>query len=351
MATQDQSVAAQPGIETLLAAVAALGLAADQAALLSGALRSGFLAHCAEPVTVPDLAGRTGLDHVRVHDLCTALRALGALTTDDQARVTVSPTYRLLFFGGADRYVLDRLENSIVRQRAIGDLFTRSDNDGYRSLDADSRRRAAASVTVDPATDVARGVMGATIESIAAWRDAFTNGGRYLELGCGLAGALLTYLQLHPKVTAVGVELAADLVEVARERAAALGVADRVEFVVGDATTYADPVPFDVAFWSQFFFTRESRRDALANAFARLRPGGLLLAPVLPMGPDGTGTDPQTAIDVLLVQSWGVPALSATDLVTEVEAAGFENASVSHGPFTTVVTARRPDDPEVSTRS
>src|SRR5262249_28649790 len=154
-------------------------------------------------------------------------------------------------------------------------------------------------------------------------------GARYLELGCGLAGALLTNLQLYPQVTAVGVELAEDLLKVARERAAALGVDDRVEFVAGDAGAYTDSVPFDVVFWSQFFFTHPSRQAALANAFARLRPGGLLLAPVLFTGAgDAAAADPEIALDVLLVRSWGVPALSAEALAAEIGAAGFEHAHV-----------------------
>jgi hypothetical protein len=77
--------------------------------------------------------------------------------------------------------------------------------------------------------------------------------------------------------------------------------------------------------------------------FARLRPGGLLLVPVLPLGPDNAAApDPQAALDVLLVQPWGVPALSAGDLTAEIEAAGFENACVTPGPFATVVMAQRP---------
>ena len=343
MSNQDQSAAGVPTLEALLGAVGALGLAADQTALLAGALRSGFLARCAQPVTIAELARATGLGGTRVQDLCTALWALGALTIDEQGRCTVSPLYQMLFFGGLDRQVLDRLENSIVRQRAIGELFTRSEDGWYWQVDSDSRRLAAGSVTVNPMTDLARGAMGAAIDNIAEWRDAFVNGARYLELGCGVAGALLTYLQLYPKIRAVGVELAEDLLVLARERAAALGVDDRVEFVVGDATSYTDPAPFDVAFWSQFFFPRNTRRDTLANAFARLRPGGLLLAPVLPMGPgDDDAPGAQGALDVLLVQSWGVPALRAADLAAEIEAAGFTKATVVPSPITTVVTAQRP---------
>lgn len=343
MPDQDLSGASTPTLETLLATVSALGLAADQTALLCGALGSGFLARCAQPATVAELAAATGLGAIRVQDLCTALRALGALTRDDQGRFVVSPMYQPLLVAGLDRQVCDQLENSLVRQRAISNLFTEPGDGWYWRLDSDSRRLAAGSVTVNPMTDVARGAMGATIGNIADWRDAFSDGARYLELGCGLAGALLTYLQLYPKISAVGVELADDLVQVARERAAELGVDERVEFVAGDATAYTDPVPFDVAFWSQFFFPQDSRRDALANAFARLRPGGLLLAPVLPMGPASDDFPrPQATLDVLLVQSWGVPALHANDLVAEIESAGFTDATVHPSPITTVVTARRP---------
>jgi len=336
---------ADPGAP--LAAVARLTLAAEQAAVLRGALKSGFLARCARPVTVGQLARASGLNETRTRDLCAALRALGTLAPDGQGRLVVTEDYAPLLAGGADKSALAQLESSAVRQEQIGRLFADRRPGWYWRTDAGSRRAFAAGVTFEPATDLARSLVGVCVSGVAEWRDAFTSGARYLELGCGVAGALLTYLQLYPKVTAVGVELAGDLIEDARAQAAALGVADRVRFVAGDAAAFIDPVPFDVVFWSQFFFPQASRPGALATALARLRSGGLLVAPVLGTGTavsatDDAAPDEEASLDALLFRSLDVPIISGPGLASEFEAAGFVNAQVHDIPLVTVVTARRP---------
>ncbi|MCZ4602389.1 class I SAM-dependent methyltransferase [Streptomyces sp. Lzd4kr] len=331
------------GLEELLASVAALGITSNHAALLRGALASGFLQRCAEPISASRLADETGIDKVRTESLCAALTVLGMLTADDGGWYSVAPAYRPLLGAGVDRFALSRLEASAVKERMLRQVFTQPGEGGYWRLDAESRRRVADGVTVDPTTDFARQAMQATIDAIPSLSTAFSEGARYLELGCGVGGAMLTYLQLYPRVRAVGVELAADLVEVARTRASDLGLSDRVTFHTADACLYTDAEDFDVAFWSQFFFTHDSRKATLANAFARLRSGGLLIAPVLRgRSADGTLPDPQAALDELFYGSWGVPIKSPEELVLEVQSAGFEEASVSSSSFAVVVTARRP---------
>ncbi|MFJ5212368.1 SAM-dependent methyltransferase [Streptomyces nigra] len=330
-------------LEESLASVAALGVTSNHGALLRGALSSGFLQRCVKPISASRLVDETGIDKVRIESLCAALTALGMLTTDDGARYSVASAYRPLLGAGVDRFALSRLEASAVKERILRQVFTQPGEVGYWSLDAESRRRIADGVTVDPTTDFARHAMRATIDAIPNLSAAFTEGARYLELGCGVGGAMLTYLQLYPRVRAVGVELAADLVEVARTRASDLGLSDRVAFHTADACVYTDPESFDVVFWSQFFFTHDTRKAALTNAFSHLRSGGLLIAPVLRGRPaDGSLPDSQAALDELFYGAWGVPIKSAEELVLEVQSAGFRGASVSSSSFAVVVTARRP---------
>ncbi|WP_212992418.1 class I SAM-dependent methyltransferase [Actinoplanes auranticolor] len=68
-------------------------------------------------------------------------------------------------------------------------------------------------------------------------------------------------MQLYPRLTAVAVDVQAELIRRARAEAEALGSADRVRFVVDDATVFSDPEPFDMVFWSQFYFPASSRED------------------------------------------------------------------------------------------
>jgi SAM-dependent methyltransferase len=175
------------------------------------------------------------------------------------------------------------------------------------------------------------------------------DGDRHLELGCGVAGRILCVLQAFPTLTAVGVELAPDLAAEAERRAAALGVADRFEVVCADATTVRLDGTFAVAFWSQFFFTGASRAGTLATAYQALRPGGMLLAPLLGdpsvAEPDPHGSSARSLALARVVHGlWGVPDRSPDDLATEVSAGGFVDVVVSAAPDAgvLVVVATRP---------
>ncbi|MFI5843771.1 SAM-dependent methyltransferase [Catenuloplanes sp. NPDC051500] len=327
---------ADPG--AALAAIGALGLAGEQAALIRGALASGFLARCRTPVTIAELTELTGLPLTR--ELCVALAAAGVLQDRDDT-YQLSEVYAGIFTAGADSSALRALTGAAVRERLVDSYFRSVTADSYwRVTDAD-RAALAAATSVDPATDRGRGVLGAQIEAFPEVHDLLRGGARYLELGCGLSGAVLSLLQLYPKVTAVGVDLAADLVARARSQAQSLGVTDRIRFVVGDAADYVDEEPFDVAFWSQFYYPEHTRAATLANAYARLRPGGLLAAPAL-IADETQRSDPATTLRTLMVRAWDVPARTAAQLGAELTAAGFADVTTGNGPGGTTVVGRRP---------
>jgi cyclopropane fatty-acyl-phospholipid synthase-like methyltransferase len=63
-------------------------------------------------------------------------------------------------------------------------------------------------------------------------------GQRHLDLACGKGEMLCQYAHRHG-TTGVGVDIHSELVESARNRAAELGVAHAVQFVHGNASTYA----------------------------------------------------------------------------------------------------------------
>ena len=205
----------------------------------------------------------------------------------------------------------------------------------------------AVGVAPDPESRGALDVAGFLLAQDPELHRMVTAGGRYLELGCGTAGTLLCQLQLHPQLTAVGVELDPALAAVARERAERLGIADRLRVVCGDARDFSDPEPFDFGAWSQFFFPEEARAGALATAFGSLKPGGVLSAPLL--------REPVTAVDALrtddgraaattalLHQGWGVPHRSKEELFDELLAAGFTEPRLQEVGFARVVRAIRP---------
>ena len=99
---------------------------------------------------------------------------------------------------------------------------------------------------------------------------------RALDVGCGSGAMALTAAESVDRV--IGLDISRPLVDLARQRAAAEGADDRVEFVVGDAQTYSfDEGGFDVAI-SQFglmFF--DDPVAAFVNLRRALRPGGRLV--------------------------------------------------------------------------
>lgn len=313
----------------VLAAVDQLATASEQAALVRLGLSSGLLVHCGEWVTLHDLAGTINAAETAVHDVCTALVAVGALQRDGD-RVRLSTSWLPLAQGGLDVMLARTLDGSEVRRGLIGDALSAPPT--YWELASEPRRALAESVTLATTTAFGRAAAHGIIAEIPGLDEQLA-GVRWLELGCGVAGMLLGTLQHYPDMRAVGVDIAADLLDVARTRARELGVGDRVRFVACDARTYRDSEPFDLVFWSQFFFPAETRAETLRNAYARLRPGGMLVCPVLPAD--------RTSLNALITNRWGVPAVSAEELAAEVTAAGFADPQQYQGDFASTVIARR----------
>ena len=102
---------------------------------------------------------------------------------------------------------------------------------------------------------------------------------RVLELGCGAGAHLAGVAAAHPEVRAVGVDLAANAIEVARATAAAAGL-DNVRFDVGDVLelTEGQLGTFDyVIVHGLYAWAAEPLREAvLAASRAHLAPDGIV---------------------------------------------------------------------------
>ncbi|BCJ78120.1 hypothetical protein CS0771_76640 [Catellatospora sp. IY07-71] len=120
----------------------------------------------------------------------------------------------------------------------------------------------------NPFTEDKLGVLGRAVR--------LRPGTTVLDLACGTGELLCRWARDHG-VTGTGVDISTVFTAKARERAAELGVADRVTFVHGDAAGHVAPTPVDVACcigatWIGGGFA--GTLDLLARS---LRPGGLLL--------------------------------------------------------------------------
>jgi SAM-dependent methyltransferase len=101
-------------------------------------------------------------------------------------------------------------------------------------------------------------------------------GTRALDLASGSGEMLCTWARAHG-LTGTGVDISTGFTDQARVRAAELGVADRVEFVHGDASGYVASQPVDLAacVGATWIANRVAGTTELLDR--SLRPGGIIL--------------------------------------------------------------------------
>ncbi len=309
--------------------------------LVARAEEAGLMAALRTPVSVTDAAARTGLAEHSVATLCRALVTLNVAESDGST-VVLTAAWHALTDPGA--YV--PLQLALAGIEIDGRLQRARSGDTFWSMPAEDRITYARSISSDPYSD----------ELVEAFRSdlmndpdraAMAEGGRLLELGCGVAGRVLTTLRAMPNLRAVGVELSADLAGEAQRRAVELGVADRFEVVCVDAAEFDSTESFDYAFWSQFFFPESARAPALATLRRVLSSGAVVHAPTganfaaVDKNPQG----PQARDFVLwrtVLDSWGVPERRPEQLIAEFEAAGFQDVRIVERPGSPVIRARQP---------
>jgi hypothetical protein len=293
----------------------------------------GIVSALREECSVDALVERTGMSEVAVSSLLGALELNEVLERDGHT-FRLSPAWRALTSDTAMTSLTSLLESSDVERALLRALGGRVD---YWTMSSEQRLTFARGISPDPFAPGLVEQMGRGLAGDPSF-DVLRDGGSLLELGCGVAGRVLVMLQALPGMTAVGIELSADLAEEAGRRAEALGLTDRFEVVTIDAAAFDRPDSFDRGYWSQFFFAEPSRGPALATMLRSLRSGGLLEAPLLG-DPEELDADPrgQTArersVFRVVLGSWGVPDRTADELVGEFSSAGFVDVEAGRGPF------------------
>ena len=130
--------------------------------------------------------------------------------------------------------------------------------------------------------DIMNDVMSVGIHRV--WKDAMMdwlaprNGQRLLDVAGGTGDIAFRFLKRAPEADAVVLDMTADMLENGRTRAEATEMADRLDWVVGDAMALPfEDNSFDV--YTISFGIRNVTRipDALSEAYRVLKPGGRLV--------------------------------------------------------------------------
>jgi SAM-dependent methyltransferase len=101
-------------------------------------------------------------------------------------------------------------------------------------------------------------------------------GSTMLDLACGSGEMLCTWARDH-EIGGTGVDISTAFLANARARAEELGVADRVDFVHGDAGGYVASEPVDIAACIGATWIGGGTAGTVALLERSLRPGGLML--------------------------------------------------------------------------
>lgn len=312
--------------------------------LLHGTFVSGMLDAARTPSSPAEIASAINMDQGRVVEFCMMLDAHGIFVKENE-NYRLADKWAVLIAREAPFTFQNILHGTFARAKAL--QVAASGSTDFWTLTPDDRLALAKGSSVDPTSPNSAIVLKSKLrENMPELHEVLTAGARYLELGCGVAGGLLSLLRAYPNITAVGVEIAADLVEEARRRAVILGVNDRVVFWQGDARDFREQEAFDYVFWSQFFFPVSTRLPALQTAFNALKPGGVLIAP---MQGDPSVINEHLHTEAgqaytrsrVMFGSWGIPPQTRQELQQELEQAGFEHSRPIM-LFNPVIAARRP---------
>ncbi len=155
---------------------------------------------------------------------------------------------------------------------------------GFREVDEDQKAGMVHGVFSNVASkyDIMNDVMSAGIHRI--WKDAMMdwlaprNGQRLLDVAGGTGDIAFRFLKRAPGAEAVVLDMTEAMLVEGRKRAEAEALADKLDWVVGDAMA----LPFEANSFDRYtisFGIRNVTRinDALSEAFRVLRPGGRLM--------------------------------------------------------------------------
>lgn len=304
--------------------------------------------------TSAELAARSGLSERHLREWLATQAAAGYLTYDPASESFSLSTEQALVLADEDSpaagiagfEVIAAVWASVDR---LANAYTTGDGLAWHEHDS----RLFTGVDRFYATFYRSSLLSEWLPAVDGLVERLESGIRVADIGCGLGSATILMAQAFPASTFVGIDYHEESVRRAAGAAEAAGVADRVQFVVGDASTYDGE--FDLVCYFDAVHDMGDPVGALGHARKALAPGGQVFA-VEPYAEDTLEANlanpvaltfyaASSALCVPHSVSEGGQALGAqagpARLVGAFEAAGFSEARVAAAtPYNLVLVAR-----------
>jgi SAM-dependent methyltransferase len=301
-------------------------IAGRRSAVLAAAVRVGlFDLLDAAPLDAAEIGARLGTQPRPTEAVLGALFAMGLVVRDGRRRYALAPDASAYLVRGKpgwlggliDLEVENFLSPAILLEALHAgkpSVYGKADPWAEHEADPEKARRFTAamhSISERPAAGLAEVV-------------DFSGARRVLDVGGGSGALSLAIASAWPGVECVIWDLPV-VCPIAREYAAAAGLADRVTAAPGDMFAEPFPAGFDVVLLSQILhdWSIERDRELVRKAHAALPPGGRLLLHEKLVDDDGTGPVANALVNLdMLVWTEG-QQLTEAGLRTMLAAAGF----------------------------
>jgi len=152
-------------------------------------------------------------------------------------------------------------------------------------------------------------------------------GAKLLDVGTGVGALAISACRAFPQLAVVGIDPFGVPLELARANVTRAGLAERIELRQQRAEELRDEGAFACAWLPAFFIAADQLPAAIARVAAALEPGGWVL-----MGASGGGDAKQRAINELVVDVWGGPALTTAAAEMMLREAGLREVRTLPGP-------------------
>jgi SAM-dependent methyltransferase len=253
--------------------------AAIGAALIDLGDRLGLYRAMADgaPVTAAELAARTGTHERYVREWLNAQAAGGIVAYEPAGDSYTLPPEHAFVLADEDSpvYMAGHVQSAVAAMDArgrIAECFRTGEGMAWGEHNAHvchGTERAFATAYRHQLVDEWLPALDGVVERLQA-------GARVLDVGCGHGASTVLLAQAFPASTFVGIDAHAGSIDVARERAAAAGVDDRITFAVGTAQEVAGE-GYDLVCFFDALHDMGDPAGAAARARAALAPGGTCL--------------------------------------------------------------------------